>query len=52
MALELDIQKSEGKYVKAIEVEFRPKSGEYRYWDSEAEQEVVDDKFEGIVVGT
>lgn len=52
MALALDVKKAEGKYIKAIEVEFKPKSGEYRFYDADTQQEVLDDKFEGIVVGT
>lgn len=52
MALALDIKKQESKYLKSVEVEFKPKTGEYRYWDADASEEVVSDVFDGIVVGT
>lgn len=52
MALALDITKTEGKYIKTTEVEFKPKTGEYRYYDKDAGEEIVTDSFEGVVVGT
>ncbi len=42
--------KSENKYLKALEVTFKPKSGEYEFFDGT--QSIASDNFEGIVVGT
>lgn len=49
--LQLDIGKKEGgNFIKAIEVQFKAKSGEYSYYDGSTD--VVDSVFDGIVVGS